>query len=221
MTKKIIALLTVLLFIAGTTVLYGTHEDRFERGKASYKKKKYQSAYIDFKAAVSERPDIAKYQYNLGLAARKLKYYREALDAFQEARHLDPNIKFTKKKNDFLDKIKEMQSKAGVGTTSTRSQTSQKVDIDERADSGKKGKKKGGLPTWFIILCGVVGLGVLVRVLGRKKRGLREVDDIDTTGLSGSNMRYRKYRDDDYRDRSRYDDYDARRYDRDSRYDES
>lgn len=213
MTKKIIALLTVLLFIAGTTVLYGTHEDRFERGKASYKKKKYQSAYIDFKAAVSERPDIAKYQYNLGLAARKLKHYREALDAFQEARHLDPDIKFTRKKQDFLDKIKEMQRKVGVGPTTTTK--------DKRADKDKKGKKKGGLPTWFIILCGVVGLGVLIRVLGRKKRRLRDVDDIDTTGVSGTGMRYRTYRDDDYRDRDRYDDYDVRRYDRDSRYDES
>jgi tetratricopeptide (TPR) repeat protein len=216
MTKKIIALLTVLLFIAGTTVLYGSHEERFERGKASYKKKKYQSAYIDFKAAVSERPDIAKYQYNLGLAARKLNYYREALDAFQEARHLDPSMNFTKKKQDFLDKIKEMQSKAGVGTTTTRSQTTKTDKPYQQPDSGKKGKKKGGLPTWFIILCGVVGLGVLIRVLGRKKRRIQDVEDIDTTGTG---TRYRTYRDDDYHDRDRYDDYDVRRYERDSRHD--
>ena len=228
MTKKIITILTVLVLFAGSAVLYGTHEDRFERGKASYKNKKYQSAYIDFKAAVSERPDIAKYQYNLGLAARKLNYYREALDAFLEAKRLDPGIGFTNKERDFLDKIKEMESKAGGGSTAARQQTTKTDERYEPAAKDKKGKKKGGLPTWFLVLCGVVGLGVLIRVLGRKKRGLPEDEDRDTTGtggvsgiggvtrVSGTGTRYRTYRDDDYQDRDRYDDYDAHRYHRDS-----
>lgn len=233
MNKRIIPLLAALLLFSGLTLLCGQADgDYFDLGKSAYKSKRYQKAYDYFKQSVRLNPNKAKYQYNLGLAARKLKHYDEALTAFTKARRLDPDMKFTKKHTDFMKKIREMEVKAGgIGDKSPSARKSkpyQDPDTTQAVKAGKK-KKKGGLPTWFIILCGAVGLGVLVKVLGRKKGGAADDSGLTTRTPTRGRRGFgrRTYTDDDYHDRDRYDDRgtgyrprdDYRRDD--SRYDQS
>lgn len=112
--KRIILLPVMLLALALS--VYGTSDKQlFEKGKAAYKSKQYSQAFDYFQQAVAKKPNKAKYHYNLGMAARKLKRYLEAYEAFTKARQLDPQLKFTKKKTDFLEKLKELRKKAPVG----------------------------------------------------------------------------------------------------------
>lgn len=139
MNKKILCLFVVLFFFfASMTAAAASHKEYFEAGKKAYKSKQYTEAYRNFKAAVGEVPDKAKYQYNLGLAARKLKYYGEAYNAFIKAKELDPGTGFTKKKDDFFKKIEEMRSKAG---STVQKPAATALSHKEYFESGKKAYK--------------------------------------------------------------------------------
>ncbi|MCP4157240.1 MAG: tetratricopeptide repeat protein, partial [bacterium] len=120
MTNKILTprnaryLIVFFVILGLTAVVYGTtHKDLFDRGKRAYKSKQYSEAFSMFNQAVAQKPDKAKYQYNLGLAARKLKRYGIAYDAFSKAKTLDPSIGFTKKNNEFFKKLAEAKSRSG------------------------------------------------------------------------------------------------------------
>jgi Tfp pilus assembly protein PilF len=139
MNRKILCLFAVLFFfLALMTAPAASHKEYYETGKKAYKNKQYTDALKSFRAAVAEKPEIAKYSYNLGLAARKLKYYDEAYNAFIKARELDPGITFTKKKEDFHKKIEEMRGKAGR-TEKKPANTS--LSHKEYFESGKKAYK--------------------------------------------------------------------------------
>jgi tetratricopeptide (TPR) repeat protein len=106
--KTIILLLMVLISISST--VYGDEADAyFQQGKNAYSEKDYERAFMLFQKACDLSPETAKYQYNLGLAARKTNKYVVALNAFEEARRLDPQISFTNDKEGFEDKCEEMR----------------------------------------------------------------------------------------------------------------
>lgn len=110
MNAKRVIFLLLVIFLSGALLVQGaTDKELFNQGKAAYKSKRYSSAHDYFKRAVALNPTKAKYHYNLGLAARKLKSYREAYEAFSKAKQLDPQMKFTKKHQDFLNKLEEMR----------------------------------------------------------------------------------------------------------------
>jgi tetratricopeptide (TPR) repeat protein len=99
---------------AGKPEVTGQALQYFTQGETAYEAKDYEKAYEFFSKAVAAEPGIAKYQYNLGLAARKLSKYTIARDAFLKAKQLDPNIGFTDNKEAFFKKLEEVTNLAGT-----------------------------------------------------------------------------------------------------------
>lgn len=125
MKIKQVFFLFLVLFLAGTLLVHGaTDKELYEMGKTAYKSKRYSDAHDYFKRAVALNPTKAKYHYNLGLAARKLKSYGEAYEAFSKAKELDPQMKFTKKHQDFLNKLEEMRRRVPMESAPGRTDDS-------------------------------------------------------------------------------------------------
>ena len=138
----------------------GSHKEFFEFGKKALKNKQYNAALINLRRAVAGNPGSAKYHYNLGLAARKMKNYREAYDAFVKAKELDPGIEFTNKRDDFYKKIKEMRNRAG----------SAPVERTPASTTAKKKKKSSGFRIGIFAVLAVIVLIIVGKVRGRKDR---------------------------------------------------
>lgn len=132
---------------------------QFKQGEKEYKEKDYSNAHYYFSEAVKLEPQNAKYQYNLGLAARKLKRYPEAVAAFQEAARLDPEITFTKDKQGFKDKLEEAIRLSGSSKSS---------QSDDYSVKTKSSNKEGGGS--FVMIFLVTGVVMLVTYLYNKKK---------------------------------------------------
>src|SRR5690349_1380877 len=65
----------------------------YEQGKRLYDAKNYAGALERFEQAAAIEPDKARWQYNRGLALRKLKRFAEAREALLHSRILDPAYK--------------------------------------------------------------------------------------------------------------------------------
>ncbi|MBN1206892.1 MAG: hypothetical protein JXB05_18555 [Myxococcaceae bacterium] len=76
----------------------------YEQGKRLYDAKNYAAALEKFDQAAALEPGKARWQYNRGLALRKLKRYGEARDALLQSRTLDPAYK----RAEIDDKLREM-----------------------------------------------------------------------------------------------------------------
>ncbi|WP_224368820.1 tetratricopeptide repeat protein [Hyalangium versicolor] len=76
----------------------------YEEGKRLYDAKKYAAALQKFDQAAELEPDKARWQYNRGLALRKLNRFPEAREALLKSRALDPEYK----RAEINDKLREM-----------------------------------------------------------------------------------------------------------------
>jgi tetratricopeptide (TPR) repeat protein len=155
----------------------------FDEGEKAYKNKDYYKAYEGFKLAVNGEPENAKYQYNLGLAARKLQNYPEALKAFQEAARLDPEIGFTNDKQGFKDKLEEAVRNAGT------------------QDSGNDGQKNISLkdenvfPIFLLLLGGGGAAGVAYYVYRKRKNRMSGDNQVATPGTQTGDRAQDPYND--------------------------
>jgi tetratricopeptide (TPR) repeat protein len=85
----------------------------YEQGKRLYDAKDYAGALERFDEAARLEPTTARWQYNRGLALKKLKRTDEAIAALQTSRELDPAYKRAE--------IDEKLSELGVGSAPTSS----------------------------------------------------------------------------------------------------
>jgi len=76
----------------------------YEQGKHLYDAQDYAGALELFDQAATLEPGKARWQYNRGLALRKLNRHREARDALLKSRKLDPEYK----RAEIDDKLREM-----------------------------------------------------------------------------------------------------------------
>ncbi|OJH36839.1 tetratricopeptide repeat protein [Cystobacter ferrugineus] len=76
----------------------------YEQGKRLYDAKNYAGALERFDQAAAIEPDKARWQYNRGLALRKLNRFAEAREALLHSRTLDPAYK----RAEIDDKLREM-----------------------------------------------------------------------------------------------------------------
>jgi hypothetical protein len=76
----------------------------YEEGKRLYDAKDYAGALEKFDQAATLEPGKARWQYNRGLALRKLNRYQEARDALLKSRALEPEYK----RGEIDDKLREM-----------------------------------------------------------------------------------------------------------------
>ncbi|EPX57428.1 tetratricopeptide repeat domain protein [Cystobacter fuscus DSM 2262] len=76
----------------------------YEQGKRLYDAKDYAGALERFDQAAAIEPDKARWQYNRGLALRKLDRFTEAREALLQSRTLDPAYK----RAEIDDKLREM-----------------------------------------------------------------------------------------------------------------
>lgn len=76
----------------------------YEQGKRLYDAKDYAGALEMFDQAAALEPGKARWQYNRGLALRKLDRFPEAREALLQSRTLDPEYK----KSEIDDKLREM-----------------------------------------------------------------------------------------------------------------
>ena len=94
------------------------------RGTANYKKEQYETAVEDFKQA-----EGADARYNEGNALAKMEKYKEAIEAYDEALKLQPDMEDAKKNKDAVEKIMKQKKK-------------QKKEEHKKPDSNKD-KKDG------------------------------------------------------------------------------
>ncbi|TFG63759.1 MAG: tetratricopeptide repeat protein [Spirochaetales bacterium] len=145
----------------------------FAEGEAAYKNGDYERAFDFFSRAVTGNPGVAKYQYNLGLAARKIKNYPAALAAFEEAKRLDPVIGFTSDKQGFEDKLAEVRSGAAPGSTS------EAAGEDASAETAPAQEKSAGKPArmssknlrTFLMLLGAAIFITIIRLTSKRRKG--------------------------------------------------
>jgi tetratricopeptide (TPR) repeat protein len=151
----------------------------FNDGEEAYRAQNFERAFSLFSKAVSIQPKSAKYQYNLGLAARKLGTYSIARDAFLEAKRLDPDITFTTKKDDFFDKLEEVTRRAG----------------GEREETRPVSKKKQVSPALIvIIIIGLIVLGIFImNIIKKRKSGGGSTTTTTSTVIHDDYDDYRSY----------------------------
>lgn len=182
--------------------------DTFAEGEKAYKGGDYAKAFDLFKRAVESNPGVAKYQYNLGLAARKLKKYDIALASFLEAKRLDPDIGFTNDKQGFSDKLKEAETETGAvagtgeaaGNQGTGSEASEAI-TDESLPVKKIPKISSKNLRTVLMLTGAAIFITIIRLTSKKRRG-------------GGKSTGGKYTGNDRQDSSRSDGGDYHDYDR-------
>lgn len=84
----------LVVLVAGALVLAQPSADQvYEEGKALYDAKNYAGALQKFDEAAALDPSKARWQYNRGLALKKLKRNEESRAAFLKSRELDPGYK--------------------------------------------------------------------------------------------------------------------------------
>jgi len=108
------------------------------RGTANYKKGEYEKALKDFKQAKG-----ADARYNEGNALAKMGKYKEAIEAYDEALKLQPDMDDAKKNKSSVKKIMKQEKKKHKKSDSDKDQKDGKEKKKDK-DSGKDGKPKKG-----------------------------------------------------------------------------
>jgi tetratricopeptide (TPR) repeat protein len=147
----------------------------YEQGKRLYDAKDYAGALAKFDEVAALEPGKARWQYNRGLALRKLNRFPEARDALLKSRKLDPEYK----KAEIDDKLREMgfspsssaPAASAVDTPASSSSPSQPEANDTAATV------IGGIICVAVPLLSIGGLIFLIRFIIRKSkaRGEEEV----------------------------------------------
>lgn len=83
----------MLALVAFTAAAQPTADEVYAEGKALYDAKQYEGALEKFDRCAHLEPTRARWQYNRGLALRKLKRDEESRAAFLESLRLDPTYK--------------------------------------------------------------------------------------------------------------------------------
>ena len=83
----------MLALVAFTAAAQPTADEVYAEGKALYDAKQYEAALEKFDRCAHLEPTKARWQYNRGLALRKLKRDEESRVAFLESLRLDPTYK--------------------------------------------------------------------------------------------------------------------------------
>lgn len=122
----------------------------YEEGKRLYDARDYEGALGKFDQAARMEPGKARWQYNRGLALRKLNRFQEARDALLQSRALEPGYK----RAEIDEKMREMGFSSEGGS-----------------DSGgtPEAPASGGLDTFELvgIIAGLIGGGVILYMVVR------------------------------------------------------
>ncbi len=129
----------------------------YEEGKRLYDAKDYAGALEKFDQAAALEPGKARWQYNRGLALRKLNRYQEARDALLQSRTLDPEYK----RAEIDDKLREM----GFSTEDSPGTTRPGSSSDDTAATIIAALMCLLPPVVF-----VAGIILMIRILRRKAR---------------------------------------------------
>lgn len=108
----------MMVLLAGALVVAQPSADQvYEAGKALYDAKDYAGALKKFDEAAALDPAKARWQYNRGLALKKLKRNEDARAAFLKSRELDPGYKH----GEIEEKLNELGGGSSSGATSSDS----------------------------------------------------------------------------------------------------
>lgn len=109
----------MMVLVAGALAFAQPSADQvYEAGKALYDAKDYSGALQKFDEAAALDPSKARWQYNRGLALKKLKRNEDARAAFLKSRELDPGYKRT----EIDEKLNELGSGSGFSGASSDSE---------------------------------------------------------------------------------------------------
>ncbi len=136
----------------------------YEEGKRLYDAKSYAGALAKFEQAAALEPGKARWQYNRGLALRKLNRYPEARDAFLQSRALEPAYK----KAEIDDKLREMGF-SPEGSTATSS-PSASAGVSPPGDSARS--TASGIDVAVAIVVGLFVFGIPIACIAIIVRAL-------------------------------------------------
>lgn len=123
----------------------------YEQGKRLYDAKDYAGALAKFDQAAALEPGKARWQYNRGLALRKLDRLPEARDALLQSRTLDPEYK----RAEIDDKLREMGFSPSSASPSASSPSSSQSPSEPEEHS-----------TAVQVITGIICLGAPLLVIG-------------------------------------------------------
>lgn len=104
----------LVVLVAGALVVAQPSADQvYEEGKALYDAKNYAGALQKFDEAAALDPSKARWQYNRGLALKKLKRNEESRAAFLKSRELDPGYK----RGEIDEKLNELGGGSSGGSS--------------------------------------------------------------------------------------------------------
>ncbi|MBM4779114.1 MAG: tetratricopeptide repeat protein [Archangiaceae bacterium] len=106
----------LMVLVAGALAFAQPSADQvYEEGKALYDAKNYAGALQKFDEAAALDPSKARWQYNRGLALKKLKRNEESRAAFMKSRELDPGYK----RGEIDEKLNELGGGSSGGSDSS------------------------------------------------------------------------------------------------------
>lgn len=148
----------MLALVGFTAAAQPTADDVYAEGKALYDAKQYEAALEKFDRCAHLEPTKARWQYNRGLALRKLKRDEESRAAFLESLRLDP----TYKSKEIRDKLGDLAPPVETARTGVSAPESSPAPASSAEGSDGDGLLclGGG--------CGLIGL-VLFLVFGLKR----------------------------------------------------
>lgn len=137
----------------------------YEEGKRLYDAKDYAGALERFDQAAALEPTKARWQYNRGLALRKLNRYQEARDALLQSRTLEPEYK----RAEIDDKLREM----GFSTSGDSSTGGPASGAGSGAASSRESAMVTVLATLVCALPALVVGGIFLLIRSIRKRRAR------------------------------------------------
>lgn len=137
----------------------------YEQGKRLYDAKDYAGALAKFDEVAALEPGKARWQYNRGLALRKLNRFPEARDALLKSRKLDPEYK----KAEIDDKLREMGFSPSSSPSPASSSSPSQPEANDTAAT-----VVGGIICVAVPLLFIGGLIFLIRFIIRKSKARGE-----------------------------------------------
>jgi tetratricopeptide (TPR) repeat protein len=135
----------------------------YEQGKRLYDAKDYAGALTKFDQAAALEPGKARWQYNRGLALRKLNRLPEARDALLQSRKLDPEYK----QSEIDDKLREMGFSGSAPSPGTAA-GSTSAPASGASESESSNSTTVPVSCVFVPLLFATGLFFFVRFINRK-----------------------------------------------------
>jgi len=108
------------------------YDSSFSKGSALYKNKQYEQALEQFNDVVESQPTNANAFYNQGNSYAQLQQFDKAIEAYEKALSIDPDMKLAADNKKLIEQIQEQQEQQNQDNQDQNQRSDQKDEQDSQ-----------------------------------------------------------------------------------------